>query len=57
MKCDRNCVNNSTRICEHILAVAQVREKLSEVLAWYRTSKKGPKVLEMALGSALKNAG
>ena len=57
MKCDRNCVNNSTRICEHVLAVAQVREKLSEVLAWYRTSKKGPKVLEMALRSAPKNAG
>ena len=57
LKCDRNCVNNSTRICEHVLAVAQVREKLSEFLAWYRRSKKGPKVLEMALGSAPKNAG
>ena len=57
LKCDRNCVNSSTRICEHVLAVAQIREKLSEFLAWYRRSKSGPKVLEMALGSAPKNAG
>jgi hypothetical protein len=30
---------------------------LSEFLTWYRRSKRGPKILEMALGSAPKNAG
>ncbi len=38
LKCDRNCVNSSTRIRKHVLAVAHVREKFSEFLAWYRRS-------------------
>ena len=57
LKCDRICVNSSTKICEHVLAVAHVRGSLAEYLAWYRRSRKGPRVLEMALGSGPKNAG
>ncbi len=57
LKCDRACVKCSTNICEHVLAVAQVRGTFQEFLKWYRTSKKGPKLVEMALGSGPKNAG
>ena len=57
LKCDRACVNFSTSVCEHVLAVAQVRGTFKEFLNWYRKSKKGPRVLEMALGSGPKNAG
>ena len=55
LKCDRTCVNSSTRICEHVLAVAQVRGTLQEFLSWFRRSKRGPNALEMALGSGPKN--
>ena len=57
LKCDRACVNFSTSACEHVLAVAQVRGTFKEFLNWYRKSKKGPKVLEMALGSGPKMPG
>ena len=57
LKCDGNCVNRSTSICEHVLAVAQVRGTLKEFLTWYRKSKKGPQLLEMVLDSGPKNAG
>ena len=35
----------------------QVRGTFKEFLNWYRKSKKGPRVLEMALGSGPENAG
>ena len=57
LKCDRACVNFSTNICEHVLGVAQVRDSFREFLNWYKSSKKGPQLLEMALGSGPKNAG
>ena len=57
LKCDRSCVNISTRICEHILAVAQTEGSLNEFFAWYKRSKRGPRLLDMALGSAPKSAG
>lgn len=57
LRCDRACVNCSTNICEHVLAVAQVRGTFQEFLNWYRASKKGPKFVEMALGTGPKNAG
>jgi hypothetical protein len=57
LKCDRDCVNNSTKLCEHILAVAQTRGSLSEFFAWYKRSKHGPRLLDMALGGAPKTAG
>lgn len=57
LKCDRSCVNFSTDICEHVLAVAHIRGSLQEYLQWYKKSRRGPKVLEMALGSGPKNAG
>ena len=40
LKCDKSCVNSTTSICEHVLAVAQVRGTLKEFLTWYKKSKK-----------------
>jgi hypothetical protein len=40
LKCDPACVNSSTNICEHVLAVAQVRGSLNEFLAWYRSKRR-----------------
>ena len=49
IKCDRSCVNSSTKICEHVLAVAQVRGTINEFLAYYKRSKRGPNLLQMSL--------
>ena len=57
IKCDRSCINSSTKICEHVLAVAQVRGTINEFLAYYKRSKRGPNLLQMSLGSAPKSAG
>lgn len=57
LKCDRSCVNSSTKTCEHILAVAKVRETFNEFLTWYKRSRRGARMLEMTLGSAPKSAG
>ena len=65
LKCDRACVNSSTKICEHVLAVAQVRGSINELLAWYRSKRRADtkegiikdKVLDMALGNAPKSTG
>jgi hypothetical protein len=57
LKCDRSCINSSTKICEHILAVAIVCGTFNEFLLWYKRSKQGPRMLEMTLGGAPKSAG
>ena len=55
--CDRFCVNNSTKICEHTIAVAQFTDKFHEFLAWYKRSKRGPRMVDMALSGGPKSAG
>ena len=55
--CDRSCVNFSTKICEHTLAVAQFTDKCNELIAWYKRSKRGPKMVDMALRGGPKSAG
>ena len=58
LKCDRSFVNFSTDICEHVLAVAHNSRLAARIiLQWYKKSRRGPKALEMALGSGPKNAG
>ena len=54
--CDRTCVNNSTMICEHILAVAQTTGKLQEFLSWFNR-RKGPSMMAMVEQSGPKSAG
>lgn len=55
--CDRSCVNHSTKMCEHTLAVAQVVDKLAEFIAWYKRSRRGPKMTDMAVTGGPKSAG
>ena len=33
-KCDRNCVNASTKICEHNIAAAEKYDKLADFITW-----------------------
>lgn len=55
--CDRSCVSNSTKMCEHTLAVTQVVNKLEEFIAWYKRSRRGPKMTDMAVTGGPKTAG
>lgn len=57
LTCDRTCVNFSSKICEHTLAVAQLKGSLPEFIAWYKRSKRGPNITNMALAGGPKNAG
>ena len=57
MSCDRSCTNKTTDLCEHVLAVAERRGQLSELLAWYKRAKKRPRLTGMALQSGPKTAG
>ena len=39
-KCDQNCVNATTKICEHTIAVAEKKYgKLADFITWYKRSK------------------
>ena len=53
-KCDRNCVSASTKIREHIIAVAEKYSKLPDFITWYKRSKSGASITKMALGGAPK---
>ena len=56
-KCDRNCVSASTKIREHIIAVAEKYSKLPDFITWYKRSKSGASITKMALGGVPKTAG
>ena len=36
LKCDRACINAKSKICEHVLAVAEHIGVLSEFLKWFK---------------------
>lgn len=55
--CDRACVNKPTKICEHVLAVAQVSGRLNEFLAWFRRTRKRPNMMGMVEQGGPKSAG
>ena len=57
LSCDSNCVNRSTKICEHTLAVAQLNGTLQEFVTWYKRSKRGPNLTSMTAAGGPKNAG
>ena len=57
LKCDRNCKNNTTGICEHVLAVACRRGTLKDFLSCFKRSKKGASLTNMALQGGPKTAG
>ena len=55
--CDRTCINNSTKICKHTLAVAQVTGRLNEFLTWFSRSRKRPNIMGMVEQGGPKSAG
>ena len=55
IKGDRSCINSSTKICEHVLAVAHVRGTSNKFLAYYKRSKREQNLLQMSLESAPKS--
>lgn len=57
LSCDRSCVNSASKICEHILAVAQKRGTLKEFFEWYKRSRKRPNLVDMTLAGGPKSAG
>ena len=56
-KCDQNCVNATTKICEHTVAVAEKYGKLADLITWYKRSKSGASIIKMALDGEPKTAG
>ena len=51
-KCDRSCINSRTKICEHVIAVAEKSGKLQQFVEWFRRSKCGASVSALALNGA-----
>ena len=56
LSCDRTCINHATKVCEHVLAVAQLRGSLGEFLAWFKRRKQ-PAMMDMVEQRGPKNAG
>ena len=55
--CVRSCINNRTKICEHVIAVAEKSGKLQQFVEWFRRSKCGASVSALALNGAPKSMG
>ena len=56
-KCDRSCINSRTKICKHVIAVAEKSGKLQQFVEWFRRSKCGASVSALALNGAPKSMG
>ena len=56
-KCDRSFINNRTKICEHVIAVAEKSGKLQQFVEWFRRSKCGASVSALVLNDAPKSVG
>ena len=57
LSCDHLCTNSSSKICEHVFAVAQVKGMLKEFLVWFNWRKKRVMMMDMVEQSGPKNAG
>ena len=57
IKCDRACINNKSKTCEHVLAVDKHIVVLSEFSKWFTSSKSGPSFFSMALVTDKQNVG
>ena len=55
--CGRSCTNFSSKICEQVLAVAQVKGVLNEFLAWFKGRRKRATMMDMVEQSGPKSAG
>ena len=57
LKCDRSCINSRTKICEHVIVVAEKCGKLQRFVEWFRRSKYGASVSALVLNGAPKSMG
>ena len=57
LKCDRSCLHFSTKICEHVLAVAHIRGTLSNFINWFRNQKRKGHIEGLVYASGPKSAG
>mgnify|MGYP002804685518 CR=1 FL=1 len=51
------CINFSTRICEHVLAVAQKKQMPDKFLTWFKNRRKRPSIMDMMEQRGPKTAG
>ena len=57
LKCDRICINATSKICKHFLAVTGHIGILSVFLKWFTSLKPGPPFSNMALVTEKQNVG
>ena len=55
--CDKTCINHATKICKHVLAVAQVKGILPELISWFKKNKKRPTMMGMVKQNGPKITG
>ena len=56
-ECDRSCINSRTKICEHVIAVAEKSGKLQQFVEWFRRSECGSSISAFVLNGAPKLMG
>ena len=57
LTCDKTCTNHATKICEHILAVAQVKGILPPLISWFKRNKRRPTMMGMVEQNGPKSGG
>ena len=57
LSCDRSCVNVSTMICEHVLAVVQKKEMLNEFITRFNKRRKRVSMMDMVEQGGPKTVG
>ena len=57
LMCDKTRINHATKICEHVLAVAQVKGILPESISWFKRNKKRPTKMGMIEQNGRKSTG
>ena len=54
-KRDRTCISNPTKICEHVIVVAEKCRNLPDFVQWFKRSKVRPSLTGLALNGAHQN--
>ena len=54
-KCDRTCINNATKICEHVIVAAEKCGNLPDFVQWVKISKVRPSLTGLAFNGAHQN--
>ena len=57
LHCEKACTNKTTRICEHVLAVAEKKGTLEEFLNWFIKGRHGASLEKMTIDLGKKQIG